>query len=527
MSPRVIASLCFSALAGSACLGVDAPTVGVEHEMKVQVLQLDEAIDAALLNNLGLITARYAPANEQDSVMVEAAQFDIELFAATSLAESQAAASGSSLDSATLPESETRRAGVGLEKRFSTGASVTVDSNIRRYSSNNNAVRNPDYSTDVGLSVRQPLLQGAGATVNLAPIVRAQTVADRSLYILRSDVLDVISEVEIAYWNVAFAGAVRDLIGSSLELAESLLEENRARERLGLVTPLEVLQAETELVNQQEDMLQADRLIEDNKDALRRAMGTVSFLADLDADLTVNPLPAKLPKLRPLREVVHDTLDSDADAQAQELAVEVQRINKILAQDKARVRFDLTSRVSYLGRDTDGWQGYQGAYNADGYNWNVGLEVRLPWGLREARARVRQADRNIDREAVEWYDIKQQKALLARNSWRAVDTGVKQLEVTQRGVELNQEAFEQERARYGAGLVSYRGVLEAQRDFDQARRQNLSAVIESLRAAIRLSRVDGSILERNGFTWETVDALAESPNLTEHPLGEEILEVGN
>ena len=57
-------------------------------------------------------------------------------------------------------------------------------------------------------------------------------------------------------------------------------------------------------------------------------------------------------------------------------------------------------------------------------------------------------------------------------------------------------------------------MLEAQRDFDQARRQNLRAVIESLRAAIRLSRVDGSILERNGFTWEAVDALAESPNLT-------------
>ena len=58
MSPRVIAFLCFSALAGSACLGVDASTVSVEHEMKVPVLQLDEAIDAALSNNLGLITAR-------------------------------------------------------------------------------------------------------------------------------------------------------------------------------------------------------------------------------------------------------------------------------------------------------------------------------------------------------------------------------------------------------------------------------------------------------------------------------------
>jgi len=76
MSPRVIASLCFTALVGSACLGGDAPTVSVEHEMKVPVLQLDEAIDAALSNNLGLITARYAPANEQDSVTIEAARLD-------------------------------------------------------------------------------------------------------------------------------------------------------------------------------------------------------------------------------------------------------------------------------------------------------------------------------------------------------------------------------------------------------------------------------------------------------------------
>ena len=76
MSPRVIASLCFTALVGSACLGVDAPTVSVEHEMKVPVLQLDEAIDAALSNNLGLIIARYALANEQDSVTIEAARLD-------------------------------------------------------------------------------------------------------------------------------------------------------------------------------------------------------------------------------------------------------------------------------------------------------------------------------------------------------------------------------------------------------------------------------------------------------------------
>ncbi len=512
---------------GSASIRAEVPAVAGAASAPAAVLQLNNVIDVALSNNLGLITARYAPANAEDSVIVEEAAFDTELFGATSRGESQSAASSSSLDSASVPENQSRRASAGAQKRLSTGASVTVDSSINRFSSNNNAARNPDYSTDVGLSVRQPLMQGAGSTINLAPIARAQTSADQSLYTLRSDVLDVISTVEIAYWDVSFARAARDLIGSSLELAENLLEENRERERLGLVTPLEVLQAETELVNQQEDILRADRLIEDNKDALRRVMGSISFLTEVSEDLIVKPLPSALPELRPLPVVVRDTIRYDSDAQAQELSIEVQRINKMLAEDQTRVSLDLTSRLTYRGRDTDGWESYKGSYNGDGYDWNVGLEVRLPWGFREARARVRQAGRNVDRETVQLYDIKQQKALLARNSWRAVDTGVKQLEVTERGVTLNQEAFEQERARYGAGLVSYRGVLEAQRDYDQARRQHLTAVIETLRAFIRLSRVDGSILERNGFTWEAVDALVESPIIIEHPLSEEIFEGEN
>lgn len=469
------------------------------------LLTLDAAIATALEHNLGLIISSYRPVNAQDDIVAEEAQFDVELFTSASLSESQAAASGSSLDSTSVPESEARRANAGIGKRLETGATVTVDSALNRRSSNNNAARNPDYSSDVGISIRQPLLKDAWTTVNLAPLARAKVSAERSLFEWRSDLLDLILDTEVAYLNLAYRRADRDLIASSLELAENLLEENTERERLGLVTPLEVLQAESEMLNRQEEVIQADRAIEDAEDTLRRVMGKENFLKLSGDRFAVTPLPDEVEPLSPLEVVVQQTLVNDVEAKSQERLIEIERINKILAEDETRPDLDLAAGVVYLGRDTDGRDAYRGAYNADGYDWNVGLELRFPWSFREARARTRQAERDVERAEVVLYDIKQSKAFAARNAWRSVNTGVKRIEVSRKVLELNEEAFEQERARFGSGLVAYRSVLEAQRDFDRARSNYLLALVETIYASVRLSRVDGTILDRNGLAWENVE----------------------
>ena len=471
-------------------------------------LPLRAAIASALEHNLGLRIATYAPTNALDSIEIEEAQFDPSLFGSASLRERQSAAIAGNQDSA-ISQSEERRARVGVDKSLSTGATITLDSSINRSASNNasfnSSARNPDYSADVGLSFRQPLLKDAWSTVNLAPLARAKVTADRSLFELRSEVLDLVLDTEIAYWNLAFTRADRALIASSLALAENLLEENGERERLGLVTPLEVLQAEAEVLNQQEAIIQAERAIEDAQDVLRRAMGQTDFIDAISDEVIVTRLPSTMEPLRPIGEVVIDTVLSDVDAKAQERRVEVERINRILAQDETRPDLDLTAGVTYLGRDQEGTTAYRGAYNADGYDWSVGLEVRLPWGFREARARARQAERNLEVATLQLYDIKQEKALAARNAWRSASAGLKRIEVTRASMVLNEEAFEQERARYGSGLVPYRSVLEAQRDFDRARSNYLRSIIETLRATVRLSRVDGTLLARNGLDWDAVE----------------------
>jgi outer membrane protein TolC len=468
-------------------------------------LPLRAAIASALAHNLDLRIATYAPANALDSVAIEEAQFDPSLFARASLEERKSAARSSALDDDVIPESENRRVQVGIDKRFSTGATITLDSSIARNSSNNNAARNPDYGSNVGLLIRQPLLKDAWSTVNLAPLARAKVTAERSLFELRSDVLDLLLNTEIAYWNLVYTRADKALTASSLALAENLLEENGERKRLGLVTPLEVLQAEAEFLNQQEAIIQADRAIEDAQDVLRHAMGQTDFIETINGEILVTSLPDKMEPLRSVGDVVKDAVISDVDAKVQERRVEVERINRILAQDETRPDLDLTAAVTYLGRDQDGNTAYRGAYNADGHDWTLGLEVRLPWGFQDARARARQAERALESATLQLYNIKQEKALAARKAWRSASAGFKRIEVTRASVLLNEEAFEQERARYGSGLVSYRSLLEAQRDYDRAKSNYLQSIIETLRATVRLSRVDGTLLARNGLDWNAVE----------------------
>jgi outer membrane protein TolC len=468
-------------------------------------LPLRAAIASALAHNLDLRIATYAPANALDSVAIEEAQFDPSLFARASLEERKSAARSSALDDDVIPESENRRVQVGIDKRFSTGATITLDSSIARNSSNNNAARNPDYGSNVGLLIRQPLLKDAWSTVNLAPLARAKVTAERSLFELRSDVLDLVLNTEIAYWNLVYTRADKALTASSLALAENLLEENGERKRLGLVTPLEVLQAEAEFLNQQEAIIQADRAIEDAQDVLRHAMGQTDFMETINGEILVTSLPDKMEPLRSVGDVVKDAVISDVDAKVQERRVEVERINRILAQDETRPDLDLTAAVTYLGRDQDGNTAYRGAYNADGHDWTLGLEVRLPWGFQDARARARQAERALESATLQLYNIKQEKALAARKAWRSASAGFKRIEVTRASVLLNEEAFEQERARYGSGLVPYRSLLEAQRDYDRAKSNYLQSIIETLRATVRLSRVDGTLLARNGLDWNAVE----------------------
>jgi outer membrane protein TolC len=480
---------------------VGEETIAEDNSTEV-FLDLDSLLRKALEHNIGLRIERINPFNAVDGVEVERATFDPRLQANYDYVEREAAAASSTLDTATIPRSDGRQFTIGADKRFSTGTVLSVNSSINRTTSNNNAARNPDFASDVGFGFRQPLMRGAWQTVNLAPLARAKIGGEQAVDQLMEAILDVLSTAETAYWNLAYAQARYDFFASSFELAKSILEENKVRQELGLATQLEVLQADAEVVSREEDLILAEREIEDSLDRLIRVAGSEFDESIWLSDIRIASLPEPNVEPASMEVVGMRAAQADMRARAQERQIEIQRLNRLLAADQTRPELDLTFGVRYLGRDDNGSASYRGAWSGDGYNLNAGIQVSMPWGFREARARERQAGRNVEREEWVLADLRRERTLLVRDTWRQLNSGLKRIEVTKAAVYLNEEGFEQARARFASGAVAYRRVLEAQRDLDQARLRYLGAVIETLRAEVRLARLDGSLLERNGFEWD-------------------------
>ncbi|MEC8190411.1 MAG: TolC family protein, partial [Verrucomicrobiota bacterium] len=289
-----IYSLFFLLLGSFVIVQAEAPTSDSEGS----VLLLSKALDQALSHNLGLTISRYEPEKQKDAVLIEAASFDVGAFANTQYRESQAASS--SLAQGSFVNQS--RVNIGLDKRLKGGASVRLGTSATRKETTTNGLLDPSASGAISLSIRQPLLLGAGAQVNLAPLVRSTAKQEQSIEILRAEIQDFITEVEIAYWNLAFSQASSLLVRSNLELANSLLAENVERSRLGLVTQLEVMQAQTELLKQQESSIIAGRAVQDAQDRLIALIGMDSLASNQPSQIfPVEPLQlvsnSKLPEM--------------------------------------------------------------------------------------------------------------------------------------------------------------------------------------------------------------------------------------
>lgn len=469
-------------------------------------LSLTESISLALEQNLGLNVARYNPGIAQDDVLVAEAIFDPSINAGISARE-RGDPPASALDGVTSGRSvnANQRASVGVTKRFSPGTEVGVDTGINRRTTNSAfALLNPDYASDVGLTVRQPLLRGFGETVNLAPIARARAGVRASRFAVRREVLDLIANAEIAYWNLAAARQRQALFLSNLRLAKNLLQENLERQRLGLANRLDVLQAEASLAARSEAVIVAQEDAYNAEDNLRAVMGML--YQDFAQPITIDPLPEDTPALPDFRMSISGALASDMDSQIQAERIEQFEIDRQVALNRTLPDLDFVAGAGVLGRDDDAYSAYEGAFNSRGYEWSAGLELSFPWGMQAEKARLRSSVRNIYRAEAQLAEIQQELLLRLRTAWRAVASGRERVATTSASLRLNAESFDQERARYASGLINFRNVLEAQRDFDDAKLRHLRAVYDLQRADVALARLDGRLLRRHGFTWDELDS---------------------
>jgi outer membrane protein TolC len=165
---------------------------------------------------------------------------------------------------------------MGLAKNTSTGGTASLDvgtTAIRDRFNVPGQALNPRAPSFTGMSYTQPLLQGAGVQVNVAPIVIARIDTERSFFQLKDSVQRMVRGVVEGYWSLVQARveawARRQQVGQGQEAFERALASLEA----GMGNAAEVAQARSALANFRASLITAEANVLQREAALRNILG--------------------------------------------------------------------------------------------------------------------------------------------------------------------------------------------------------------------------------------------------------------
>ena len=483
-------------------------------------LTLDDAVRRAIEHNPDLAVVRLGV--DAEATRVQGARSAFAPIFSTALGRSSIASPPtSSLLGAEPISTGEWFATAGLRQRLPKGGgswSVLWDGS-RASTTSPLASFDPSLQAGVLLAFSQPLLRDRETDAARHQQVIAQRNMVSSDLRFREAVAQTVAAVKQAYWTLKAARAHVLLQQRSLELAEELVRVNRARVDIGQTPPIDLVQAEAEVAQRREGLIQADADARDAEDRLRRLImdpGDASFWTTHLAAVT-EPEPS--------------TAAADADqavAGALQGRLDLARAREDLANAASTEAFfrnqklpDLRFEASYRAGGAGGTQilrsgGFPGdvtgierrhfgsvlgqLFTHEYPSWSVGVTASYPIGHSFEEASHARAEIERKQAARRIASLELDIAETVRRAARQVQSTAERIDAARAGERLAGERLEVERKRFDAGLSTTFLVTQAQRDLLQAQVNRLQATLDHQSALVNFEAVQLAAPAASGAT---------------------------
>jgi HAE1 family hydrophobic/amphiphilic exporter-1 len=227
------------------------------------------------------------------------------------------------------------------------GGTYHVDfSSQRAYTNNSFATLNPQYPTALVFQYTQPLLRNLFYDQNRHTIDVAKKNTSLSNEQFRQRVMQVVEQTEQAYWELFYAYNNLQVQLDSVDIARMQDESNRRQQEQGLLAPIDVVAAQTQLANFELNAYSAQTSLTQAENNLKTLMleGRSSALW-ASALIPVTPPDSTAP-VTPLADAVNQAL-----AERPELA-QVQINSEINQRDTRYYREQIKPQVDLVASYT-------------------------------------------------------------------------------------------------------------------------------------------------------------------------------
>ena len=411
----------------------------------------------------------------------------------------------------------------GFEKSFSTGSAFEVKfSGSRNRSTNFFSSLVPSIDTSFEVLFRQSLLQGFGRIAAEYQVEISRNNLDISEQEFRRRAVDVVFQVQEHYWELVHALQDTQVKEKSLQLANTVLDQNRVRLEVGTASRLDVVQAETEVALRREELIRTQFNYRRSQDQLVKLMTSYRDPREFPGEIVpADPVSVPPPVSQSFDRLRAVAAEMRPEFQQADLEMANQKVTLDLSRDKLRPNLDLVAGYQQFGLGgtkiiRDFSQGFidppvieiiSGGvgdslgqlFSADFYGYVLGLNLRLPIFNREAQAENAQAQIALDQVELRKESLTQLIYLEIRDALTQIEMNEARLEATQAAVRSARERLEGEEARFDVGVGTTRELIETQRDLLQAESLSLRAQVDLIKSHALLDKAVGRTFDRHNI----------------------------
>jgi len=475
-------------------------------------LSLRDALVLALRKNLDLRIARIAPEVLEDDVQQALATFDPVVV--TELASGKSRAQPASrLEGTTISESDVFSGALAYQRRLTTGSLLQTAVEDSQAGTNSQFSDFGSVNTgSAGISFTQPLLKGRGRRVNLAPIRLARNRLDMGYHDFRRTAEAVAALTEAAYWNVVYARENLKIRKLTLHQAEQLRELIREKVQVQVLTRNDLTQAEAGVASREGSVILAEQTLSDVEDQLKGLTSLIDSADARDAEIVpVTEAPVSTAPVDVVRSLRH-AFEHRPEYLSAKLDLENRQILLVTATDSRYPQLDLSAALSLNGVTGNFANTTDSVLSRDYYEFNVGLSLELPVGLRSARSLVKRRQAEKAQALLSFKKLEQDILLQARAAVRRVVSARKRIRTTEVARKLQKDKLESEQERLRIGRSTAQEVLDFQVDLSLAETSHLKAILDYRKALVDLELAQGTLLSSRAFAAEANVIVVEPPD---------------
>jgi len=430
---------------------------------------------------------------------------------------------------------DTTTGNVGLNQGFSTGTSLNASFNsLGQISNSSRSTYNPYNSSNLGITVTQPLLRGFGPSVNRRYIRIAKNNEKATDLLFREQAIETVAGIIRLYYDLVSLLDDVQVKRQTLATAQKLYEDNQAKVEQGTLAPIELVRAQAQVAAARQDLANSEGF-ELQQELIVKTLLSRRGTADpaLREARVVPTTPIEVPPAddsTPPQQYIDEAFASRPELQGGKLQIENTQIALKGTRNNMRPDLELVGTLQNAGLAgqpnplvpvtgtgipsnppdpalTGGFGGSLEQILRHNYpSYAIGVQLNLPLRNRIAEADYIRDETQLRQSQIRLQQLQNQVRLEVEGAIIAKSRAKSAYDAAVEARKLQEQSLEIENEKFANGLSTNFLVLQYQGYVAQARSTEVAARGAYVKALTALERATGKTLENHNVSIEEVQS---------------------